>query len=180
MKEFELEADEHVVAQVRRHWFLFVLELLPFAILAVAPFALPPLISLVGPFAGPAAPYAAWLSFDSPLARVGLGVWLLFVWTGAWGSFTRYFLDTWVLTNERLVDIDQRAYFHRQVSSLLLTRVQDVTIEVSGLLPSLLDIGTIKVQSAGAMNEFEMRGIPRPQQMRDLILKYVPESGTTV
>jgi hypothetical protein len=51
--------------------------------------------------------------------------------------------------------------------------VQDVTTEVSGVLPSLLDIGDITVQSAGAVDEFHMQGIPHPERMRDVILRYV-------
>ena len=105
--------------------------------------------------------------------RAALGIWLLMTWTGAWSAFTRYYLNAWVLTNERIVTIKQRGYFAREVSSVLLTRVQDVTTNVTGMLPSFLDIGNIKVQSAGAEIEFTMRGIPRPEQMRDIILKYV-------
>ena len=50
-----------------------------------------------------------------------------------------------------------------------------MTTEVNGVLSSLLNIGDIKVQSAGEEIEFVMRGIPHPEFMRDLILKYVPE-----
>ena len=105
--------------------------------------------------------------------RAALGVWLLVSWTGAWSAFTRYFLNAWVLTNERIVDIKQRGYFSREVSSVLLNRVQDVTTDVRGVLPSLLNIGDINVKSAGAVDKFHMRGIPKPELMRDLILKYV-------
>ena len=169
MKEFELEPGEHVVREARKHWLLFVVELLPFAILAILPFALPRLLVL----APPMAPYAAYFDYHTVLGRAGLGVWLLVVWTGAWGAFTRYFLNAWVLTNQRIATIKQRRFFYREVSSLLLPRVQDVTTNVHGILSSLLNIGNIKVQSAGAEIEFTMRGIPLPEQMRDLILKYV-------
>lgn len=173
MKEFELEPGEHVVRQVRKHWLLFLAGLLPYAILAVIPFALPNLLTL----APSLAPYAALLDFSDPLLRAALGVWLLVVWTGAWGAFTRYFLNTWVLTNQRIVDIKQRSYFSREVSSVLLSRVQDVTTDVTGVLSSFLGIGTITVQSAGAEDEFRMAGIPRPEEMRDIILKYVSTGG---
>ncbi len=83
------------------------------------------------------------------------------------------------MTNLRIVEIDQRAYFNREVSSVLLNRVQDVTTTVVGVIPSLLSIGAIKVQSAGADVDLLMKGIPRPEQMRDLILKYVPDGPTT-
>ncbi|MBU6388294.1 PH domain-containing protein [Patescibacteria group bacterium] len=169
MKEFELEPGEHVVLEARKHWFLFLGELLPFAILAVVPFALPKLL----PLAPPLAPYAAFFDYHSVLGRAALGIWLLVAWTSGWGAFTRYFLNAWVLTNQRIVDIKQRAYFNREVSSLFLTRVQDVTTDVIGVLPSLLGIGDIKVQTAAEDVEFVMHGIPRPEQMRDIILKYV-------
>ncbi len=169
MKEFELEPGAHVVQEARKHWFLFLGELLPYAILAAVPFALPNLLTLMP--AG--APYAALIDYHTVLGRAVLGIWLLITWTVAWSTFTKYFLNLWVLTNQRIVDIKQRGYFNHQVSSLFLSRVQDVTTDVIGVLPSLLGIGDIKVQTAGEDVEFVMHGIPHPEQMRDLILKYV-------
>jgi hypothetical protein len=173
MPEFELESGEHVVLAARKHWFLFAATLLPYAILAVIPFALPGLLRL----SVPTAPYAAYIDFSQPLMRAALGVWLLVVWTGAWGAFTRYYLNVWVLTNQRIVDIRQPAWFYRTVSSLLLNRVQDVTTNVDGALSSALGIGNIIVQSAGAVDEFRMNGIPHPEVMRDVIMKYVGEKA---
>lgn len=169
MKEFELEPGEHTVQEARKHWLLFLAELLPYAILILIPFALPKLLILAPPFA----PFAAFFEYQTALSRALLGVWLLIVWTLSWSAFTRYFLNVWVLTNQRIVDIKQHGYFNREVSSLFLSRVQDVTTDVTGVLPSLFDIGTITVQSAGTVDEFRMRGIPRPEQMRNIILKYV-------
>lgn len=172
MKEFELEPGEHVVLEARRHWFLFLLQLLPYAILLVLPFALPNLITLVPPLA-----VYGTLSYGAPLMRAALGIWLLITWTVAWSALTRYFLNVWILTNQRIVEIKQPRFFKREVSSLLLTRVQDVTTDVTGILSSVLGIGNITVQSAGAVDEFHMYGIPRPEQMRDVILKYVATKG---
>jgi membrane protein YdbS with pleckstrin-like domain len=172
MKEFHLEPGEQVVLETRKHWFVFFAELLPYAIIAVLPFILPKLL----PVAPVLAPYAAYFDAStSPAARALIGIWLLFTWTAAWGAFTRYYLNVWVLTNQRIVNIKQRGFFSREVSSLFLSRIQDVTTEVRGLLSSLLNIGNIKVQTAAADVEFVMHGIPYPERMRDLILKYVPE-----
>lgn len=175
MKEFELEPGEHVVRAARKHWFLFVVELIPYAVFAILPFAIPGTLRLFTPLA----PFADFFDFTSPFGRATIGIWLLVTWTGAWGAFTRYFLNVWVLTNQRIVDVKQHGYFNREVSSILLNRVQDVTTEVEGVLPSLLGIGDITVQSAGAVDEFHMHGIPRPEQMRDIILKYVSNKPDT-
>lgn len=175
MKEFELEPGEKVVRETRKHWFLFLMELFPYAILAILPFALPGLMQI----APPLAPFAERLDWGEPVMRVTLGIWLLISWTGAWGAFTRYYLNVWVLTDRRIVAIKQGGYFRREVSGALLTRVQDVTTEVIGVLPSLLGIGNITVQSAGATEELHMRGIPDPERMRDLILARVEKKSDT-
>ncbi len=172
MNAFELEPGEQIIHQLRKHWFLFAAGFLPYVVLALVPLFIAPLLSLTPIFA----PWAEL--FSGSAYHTSLGLWWLLVWTGAWGYFTRYFLNTWILTNERIVEIKQKRYFHREVSSVLLNRVQDVTSEVNGLVASLLHIGRIKVQSAGATNEFYMTGIPYPESVRDLILKYVPEEDS--
>lgn len=174
MKEFVLEPGEHVVLQVRKHWFLFLAELLPYGIIALLPFTLPNIL----PLAPPLAPFAAYFDYSQPFARAMLGVWLLITWTSAWGVFTRYFLNAWILTNARIVNIKQRRFFSREVSSLFLSRIQDVTTDVSGVIYSVLNIGNIKAQTAAEDVEFVMHGIPHPEHMRDLILKYVPEGDS--
>lgn len=171
MKEFHLDPGEYVVATARKHWFLFCMELLPYAILALVPFALPNLVTL----APPLREYAPFFDYTSASGRAGLGIWLLMVWTAAWGVFTKYFLNAWILTNSRIVNIKQRHFFSREVSTLFLSRIQDVTSDVHGIIYSLLGIGNIKAQTAAEDVEFVMRGIPHPEHMRDLILKYVPE-----
>jgi len=167
LSEFDLEPGEKVVRETRKHWLLFVVGLLPYALLALLPYVVPSLLSVIPEEYG-----AFRIEPSSSAMRALTGVWLLLVWTSAWGSFTRYYLNVWVLTTERIVAIKQHGYFRREVSSALLNRVQDVTSDVTGVLPSLLGLGNINVQSAGATNELHMRGIPRPEEMRDLILRH--------
>lgn len=169
MPEFELEPGEEVVREARKHWFIFLAELLPYAIMSILPLAATKIL-LIAP---QLATYTSNITLTGPFGRTFYGIWLLVVWTGAWGTFTKYFLNAWVLTNRRIVDIKQRGFFNREVSSLFLNRVQDVTTDVVGLIPSVLSIGDIKVQTAGEDVDFVMHGIPRPEEMRDSILALV-------
>jgi hypothetical protein len=169
MREFELESGEHAVKEVRKHWFIFLIELLPYAILFVLPFTIPPVFSLLNQSFWEFIPWSdAWI-------RLLLAVYFLAVWCGTFKTFTRYYLNLWVVTNHRIVDVRQKGFFDREVSSLLLNRVQDVMVDTEGVMFSLLDIGDIFVQSAGATERFRMRGIPHPAELRDVILKYVSE-----
>lgn len=173
--EFTLEFGERITASVRKHWFVLLLEVIPFAILAWLPTVLPEILAWVLSF-NPDAEVRALdaLSYDSPWVTFLLGLWWLLMWVGAWSAFTRYYLNMWIITTSRIVYIYQHGFFHREVSSFLLTRVQDVTSEVNGLFGTLLGYGSLNVQTAGENSkDFRMTGIPHPTRLRDLIMKEV-------
>jgi hypothetical protein len=167
-REFELEPGEAVLKEVRKHWFLFVLGLLPYLVLAFVPFLIPPAIRLVPQLAA-LSHFSGW---GTPLARLALGMWWLLLWSSAFSAFTQYFLNAWIITNQRIVEIEQQGFFDREVSSLLLNRIQDVTIDTRGLMHSLLDIGDINVQTAGTIDRFTMDNVPNPPALRDIILQH--------
>ena len=91
-----------------------------------------------------------------------------------------YYLDMWIITTERIIDINQLGLFSREISEIPLRHVQDVTIEVHGIIETFLKFGTIKIQTAGE-REFTIDTVPRLYEAKDLILKYSREQngGTT-
>ena len=52
-----------------------------------------------------------------------------------------------------------------------MERIQDITIDIHGIIPTLLDFGDIHVQTAGDSQEFVMKGAPNPRRLKELILK---------
>ena len=65
----------------------------------------------------------------------------------------------------------QKGLFYRDISTCRLNRIQDVTVEVRGLIPSLLDFGTITVQTAGEEDNFIIHGMPHPYEIKRAILE---------
>lgn len=161
MEEFELEPGEEIVSAVRVHPYVLAMRLLPFLLMVFVPVILSGLIAAFVP------------SFHSSLPRFFTGFWLLGVWVGAFTTFTQYYLTVWVITNLRIVDIRQRGFFNREVSSFMLTRVQDVTTDTSGLLATLFHFGRLSVETAGKDEDFAMNGIADPEGIRDLIMRHV-------
>lgn len=175
-EEFSLEHGERITRAVRKHWFVFFLELLPFALLALLPLLAPPFFTFLGEGRGGLFdPLVSFLTGGSALVRFMLGLYWLLIWICAFNIYTSYFLNQWIITTHRIIEIEQRGFFSREVSSLLLNRVQDVTTDVVGFFPTILGYGTLIVQSAGTNDYFKMRGIPDATGLRDLIMKEIAD-----
>ena len=175
MGEIELEPGERVIKAVRKHWFMLLVELIPLALLAWFPTLFGPFMSFIL-HAIPQSPGIASFSIgDSPFIRLVYGLWLIVLWSAAFNTITRYYLNEWIITTTRIIEIHQYGYFSREVSSLLLVKVQDVSIDVDGIFGTLLGFGQLGVQSAGTVDHFTMDDIPDPNGLRDLIMREIAD-----
>ncbi|MBI4023061.1 PH domain-containing protein [Candidatus Berkelbacteria bacterium] len=100
-----------------------------------------------------------------------VGLWLIIVPAIIAYAWYRWWNDLYLLTNERLIDIDQRTLFHRAVAEAPLEHVQDVSFETRGVLPTLLNFGTVLVQTASVTTEIDMVGVTDPQAVQQTILR---------
>ena len=98
-------------------------------------------------------------------------MWLLFVWLLFCKFWVDYYLDILVVTDKRIVDIEQIGFFNRRVSTVRLEKIQDITIAVRGILGSMLKFGEIRIQSAGEAREFLMKDVPNPYHIKETVLK---------
>jgi hypothetical protein len=98
-------------------------------------------------------------------------------WVMFWQFWTLYYLDMWIVTDRRLIDIDYKGFFDRDIAMLRLDKVQDLTVQVQGVIGSLLKFGHIVVQTAGTQEEFVIDQISDPEGLRDTISKLVGAAG---
>lgn len=117
--------------------------------------------------------------FLLPLVRAGswgvyvaLGVFiiggvLLWRWLFMWS------MNVFVLTRDRLVDIDQHGFFTTVVSSANYEKIQDVSFEIRGFAQTIFRLGTVSVQTAGSDVRLELHGIHGPQRVQERITSLV-------
>lgn len=98
---------------------------------------------------------------------------LMSAWLLMYGLFIDYYLDLWVVTNTRIINIEQLGLFARVISETDLYKVQDVTSEIEGFFPTVLDFGYVHIQSAGEIGRFNFEQIPEPHQVRKKIIQLV-------
>lgn len=155
---------EKVDFTLRRHPLTFVPAVFLFLVLAALPYAMKAIFLAEKP-----------IEFPHELARLGavllvsmyyLGVWLLF-----FGQFIDYYLDIAIITNDRIIDIEQKGLFGRSISELDLTRVQDVHSEIKGIVATLFSFGNVTVQSAAEDKNFIFHQVPNPHRARQRILE---------
>lgn len=157
-----LHPEEKIVFVIRKHWFILVPQAVMLLLLVILPTLLP--------FALHAIPIPINESAAIPATSFVFFIYLLILCLIALIIWIDYYLDTWVITNTRIIDIEQHGLFNREVSEIPLERVQDVTIEVEGIIRTLLHFGTIRVQTAGE-REFTIRNIPHLEEVKETILK---------
>lgn len=88
---------------------------------------------------------------------------LLIVWT-------MYYLNVQVITNERIIDINQRSLLHHETTELSLLNVQDVTTEISGVIANVIGYGSVQVQTAGEQQNFIFEQVDNPHRIARTIL----------
>lgn len=164
--KLNLDPDETVIFEVRKHWIVFASIAFGFLGSAFLPFIV---FTLVKIFA------SHYLNFDLPgndnaLFLFFYTLWLLTLWILFFVDWTKYYLDVWYVTEKRIIAIDQKNVFHREISNLRFDKIQDITVGIRGFIPTLLDFGNVRVQTASEDNrEFVMDTVRHPGNVRKVI-----------
>lgn len=123
--------------------------------------------------------YALWLLipffFLFPLFRegvIGAVIFFLLVITGLLfflRAYVRWFGTVLILTDKRVVDIDQRGYFDRIVTEASYNQIDEASYRVKGFWSTVFRYGSIRLDLAGSAADIEFEKISRPARVHDLI-----------
>jgi hypothetical protein len=157
---FPLQDGERVLKVCRRHWIYFWPMMAAQFVAAVVPIILLALL------------------LNAVDALDGTGSRIFFILSVAylvyWGvrlvlTWYRYQHDIWVITNQRLIDSYRRHPFDMSISTADLVNIQDMTVERSGILRTMLDFGNVVCQTASSDQSFMLTGVPDPRETQALV-----------
>ena len=169
-----LRENEKVYLRKRRHKFVLWSRIIPIILL----FFTILIIGTVLLFSD--IQWPDWLiDFWPQVAEISLKVFLLFVfsllflvfWIVLFMVIADYYLDCWIVTSERTIHTELKSLFNRIVSTVQHDKIQDVTVEVRGILPTFFRYGNLHIQTAGGFRQFIFYQIPDPQQTKEIIFK---------
>lgn len=159
-----LNPNEKIELVIRRHWyvmagptfFLIVLLIAPSVFFTVAPSFFPEFFNNTD---------------AKPIIYFLLSLYVMLIILFLFILWSDYYLDSWILTDKRLIDIQQLGLFNRRISEMHLSNIQNVSLEIKGLIQTLLKFGDIRVETA-AEGSFVINDAPDLYHAKELILKY--------
>ncbi len=165
----KLEEGEKLIKIVRRHYFVVLPMVFTIALGVVLPvlvylFLTSDLVNL-GPNMA-----TTMKTFVSNWGVFIYSLWALILWIVLFIEWTDYYLDIWILTDKRIIDVEQIGFFHREVTSFAYSQIQDITVETRGILETFLKFGTLHIQTAGHNRNIIINDAHNPEEARALIL----------
>jgi len=87
----------------------------------------------------------------------------------AYYTFYTYHLwhhDLYILTNKRIICINQHSLLHRSVSEATLDRILSTQYDLRGILQNYLNYGDVNLKIAGFRDGLTLRSVPDPYQVQ--------------
>jgi len=155
-EEFTYSKNEKLHFVIRRHW---IIDFLLFLRWLIASFGMVALM------------FVAFVYFDgkymSPnfiLLAFFSSIYVSLVTFSYVVSWLNHAFDVIFVTNDRVIDISQIDFFHKNIVETRLSNIQDVTGDIKGVFNTLFSIGTIQIRTSNHLADFSITLVKEPQK----------------
>jgi len=158
----QLSEGEQIIAVLHRNWFHIAKQYVSVLLMLIVVFGA--LISVPIFF-----PDAFGADIRNVIALLE-NLFLMGVWIYGFMIWIDYWFDIWIMTNQRVINIEQEGMFRRVASELNYAKIQDVTAQVEGFFQTVINYGDVQVQTAGTEEKFLFRTISDPNKVKEMIM----------
>jgi hypothetical protein len=159
---FDSQLDgENVLLLLRRHPITQITKFLAVIVMIIVPF----FFSQISFY------YLLEGNFQTAISLL----WYLIIVGYSLESFLTWFYNVYIITDERIIDIDFLSLIYRNVSAAKIDKVEDITAVTSGVAQSIFDYGTIHIQTAAERTEFEFEDVPHPTRVTQFLNEMLVE-----
>ncbi len=157
------QPNERVVIAVREHWFVIGVKFFIIFLLSLLPWIFRLLLIDTQIIQAD--------TFVLNIIQIATAIFYLVLLIAAFVIYVLYYLNLHVVSEERIVDIDQVGLLSREVSELNIETIEDVSSKTSGLFGNILNFGNVSIQTAGAVDKFHFENVPNPESISKVILQ---------
>ncbi|KKR84169.1 MAG: hypothetical protein UU32_C0049G0007 [Candidatus Woesebacteria bacterium GW2011_GWB1_41_10] len=87
----------------------------------------------------------------------------------AFESFLDWFFSVYIVTDERIFDVDFVNLIYREISEANIDQIQDVTTAMGGVVRTLFNYGDVFIQTASEIPRIEFEAVPHPDQVAKIL-----------
>ncbi len=80
-------------------------------------------------------------------------------------KFLMWFFNIYIVTDERVIDVDFYNLLFKRISEAKLENIEDITFSNSGILQSIIDYGEVRIQTAAEIPQIEFENVPHPEKV---------------
>jgi len=96
---------------------------------------------------------------------IGVLGWYLITSAYVLENFLTWFFNVYIITDERIIDVDFYNLIYKEVSEAEIEKIQDVTYKMGGVARTMFDYGDVLVQTAAEVPNFEFLAVPTPDRV---------------
>lgn len=147
----ERDSDEKIILVARPHWFTNVSWIITALVLVLAPSLLKfvPIIS----------------DIPAKFQMMGIMFWYLITFAFSFEKFLSWYFDVYIITDERVIDIEFNNLLNKKFSEAKLSMIQDITSRVTGVAQTMFNYGSVYVQTAAEVPEICFEMVPNPEKI---------------
>lgn len=149
------DSKEKVVLLLRKH----PITNLPWIITAILMAMAPILVSSLSVFEG----------IPLNIRLIASLFWYLITIAFILEEFLAWFFNVYLITDERVFDVDFVNLIYREITDANIDQIQDVTTRVGGVLPTVLNYGDVVIQTAAEIPQLEFTAVPRPDTVAQVL-----------
>ncbi len=155
------DPDENVLLLLRAHPVTNLTWFIPAVLLFILPFILPATITLAGYnlSALPSTILIAALIIDYLLT-------LAIVFEG----FLSWYFNATLITDKKIVDINFDSLLNKNIDLAPLDKIEEADSKIKGIVGTMFNFGDIAIQTAGSKIAIDVRNVPMPDRVADLVL----------
>ncbi len=150
-----MDREEKVILFLRKHFITNI----PWIIMATFMFLIPAFVQNLSLFD----------SIPKNFMFVFILIWYLISTAYFLESFLTWFFNVYIVTDERVIDIDFYNLIYKEVSDANIDRIQDVTYSMGGVVRTMFNYGDVMIQTASEVPNFEFQAVPKPDKVAKVL-----------
>lgn len=154
------EKDEVIILFLRQH----LITLIPWFVLGVLMLLTPTILF-------PLCIKLLSNAFVVPVGYIIVGTvfWYILTFGFILSKFLYWFFNIFIITNERIIDIDFINLLYKDIAETQLERVQDISYQTRGIFAAMFNFGDVTIQTAGEVSNFVFEQVLKPSEVVDIV-----------